>query len=60
MAAPKIHLVLRGNALCDFQNRDGGRIATTSAKEFEQIAPDDRRILAHTGWAALSDRKRHV
>lgn len=40
--AAKVHLVLRGSALCDFQSRGGGRQAAHSVKEFESVPEDER------------------
>jgi hypothetical protein len=36
----KIHLVLRGYALCDFQFADGGRHATASLAVFKACGPE--------------------
>lgn len=41
-AAPKVHLVLKGNALCDFQRREGSRAAAHSVKEFDQIPKEEQ------------------
>lgn len=36
-ASSKIHLVLRGTALCDYQWRNGGRTAVTSIADFKLL-----------------------
>jgi hypothetical protein len=33
---------MRGSALCDFQHRDGGRLATNSPRQFDAL-PDAER-----------------
>jgi hypothetical protein len=39
---PKIHLVLHGNALCDFQACNGGRLACYDHKVFSNLPADCR------------------